>query len=701
MDTCARLNAYISLLGSKSRALESWKLFVNESLIQHDVIMSIDEIVPLAMLQRLVVDFANERYPVNCGVSIGYTILSLLYVLKVKKDSYPLSSFSETLETKIKGIFEALLQTVLKSPYQPIRGIAYIAIVNYLQLTASDDAAAKARDSPFGLSVSGSSSINGMHHSRMNPEDAKSIERYNLILLAKVEDRFIRILAADCNAFASGWKIAALSCLQVLLSLDVHRGNRILKYIEDKGLVGTLIAECSSYLSDSWESVGIKELRLYEAQMSLLLSMSDVQLPAVGARRGVDLLAPLATGTASHRWNLAKHQTVASQLSNKLQANKIHYSLLSLLTKYTKFNAFSDIDAANDEQQEMKNKFEYTNLKEKRSLFEVEVRNQVSLICRDLILYCRRVSILPESKFGTICFNSSFVKGQQPTLTTMDLPLKYLTNCLVDFYQTIDVITFFNQNIDNYEQLSNLQYKSILQNENYQDLNVTQRNQLVLQKLKEKLNFYQLQHDLLMENIETLLVLIVSHAYYYTHSVSYLFTHPLVQPNSPPLLSASTSSTPVTTPFKQLNGTPSMNGSGSLPLQLSDLNANNKSQQQTPQSIFLDKKPTGTQKLMNYFFKSTQHTPSTPISSNSITTQSLSQSQRPQIQTPTSLITSTSTPVLSFDESRDFLTKLRNVFEKEIPSLNKRLFDSILTIPKKSIMIELLMRKLDDLFNKQ
>ncbi|GAM18044.1 hypothetical protein SAMD00019534_012190 [Acytostelium subglobosum LB1] len=778
LETCARLNAFITLLGSKTRALEGWKQFVNDSFLQLDLIMSIDEVIPLELLQRLAMEFFNERYPVACGVSIGYTILTLLSVLKIKKNSYPLNTFNEVLETKIKGIFEGLLQTVLRSPYQPIRGIAYTAIINYLQLTQEEQQQQK--DHPLGSSTNGTTSSIRLGGHPPQADELKSMERYNLILITKVEDRFIRILSADCNSFSSGWKIAALTCLQMLVAADPHRGNRTLRFIEDKGLIGSVVQECARLLGNSWEKVGMRELRVYEAQMSLLLQVSQQQdgvrvlmnnniinclqqchffnhmpteqdtadgiflhllIPALRLLAGLFLLSndrldvhnQISTFVATHS-DLFKvilqdsHQHITTStlsilqltvfiyaqiskhasIEHQVHLNKTHSLLLALLSKYSKTTKSTEVVASSDEEIELKSRQQFNNIvKEKKSLFDVDVKTQITLLCRDILLYCRRVSILSDSKFGTICFTSnvsiSKIGATSGSLPSMDLPLKYLVDSLIDYNQSAELITFLTYNNDNVEQLSNVQYKQILAQDDELYFNITQRNQMVQQKLGQMLAAATMQRSVLVENIESLLLLVVSHAFYYSCSVSYLFTHP-VSTSSPELLSSSQqqrSSTVGTASTTSPRLTSSTHGA----LELSDLSTTPvKRPTATTSSIFQESKaPTfTTQKLMSSvvgYFKGSQNGSDSTMKITQ-TTSPLANSLRymSQMQTPNSLNNPSS--VLSPEESRELLAKLRNIFEMEVPSLNQRLCDSIQSLHEKSVMIELLMRKLQDLLHR-
>eukprot|EP01133_Synstelium_polycarpum_P002894 gene2894-3324_t len=613
VESCARLNTHISLLAAKARALDAWKLFVNDTLLQSDVIASINENVPISLIQRLVGEFANERHPVNSGISLGYTIISLLHILKIKKDSNPLEADDGIIETKIKGIFEGLLQAVARSPYQPIRGIAYIAIVKYLELTQVTAA---------------------------NP--AKPMAKHNLILLAKVEDRFIRILATDCASFAAGWKMAALTCLETLLGVDEHRGARTLGFIEDRGLVASIVAECASVLGSSWESTDTRALRVYECQMSVLLKISQQQdgirvlinnslighlstcvvfsavpgsidhgvLPALllpvlrllasmllMAHERTDVFAQVSSFITSHtdlfklilQDNNAPSMTtlaliqptvyIFAQLARLPKSNqqfiKFHYSLLALLSLYSSRDL--SIPPVDPEHVEMSQKQDYGNFKERASLFTIDVRHRVTMVCRDLIIYCRRVSILPDCKFGSVCFSPNLTSNSDKTIIpSLDMPIRYLYACLDQHTQAVEVIANLTLTLDNVDHLSNLQYKS--------------RTVMAQKMLNEMLEKRYLLRDSLIESIECLLLLIVSHAYYYTRYSSSLATDQL---------SLSTSSPPTTTQA----------------LEMSDLSASTPKKSNN-NNIFRETQatPGTTQRLMSsvysYFKPSSSTTPS-------------------------------------------------------------------------------------------
>ncbi|KAK5575304.1 hypothetical protein RB653_010562 [Dictyostelium firmibasis] len=278
LEECCLINSSIQLYNSKLKALDGWKSFINISLAQNTIeIDTLDESLLLSLLQRIVIDFSNERNPIESTLSIGYTILTILFTLKLKKDNYQLfinsslttnSTDSNVIEQKMKSIFEGLLQTVLKSPHQAIRGISYTCLIQYLDLSSTTPTSPSLSPLSTGSSVENNKNQNeqGYHGNNLNIG----------LIISKIEDKFIRILSSDCNSFSRGWRITAISCMQSILSVDNLCGHRSLMFLQNKGFIINMINDtCSKYLSDNWENIDPKDLHVYKSQMSLLLKISQ------------------------------------------------------------------------------------------------------------------------------------------------------------------------------------------------------------------------------------------------------------------------------------------------------------------------------------------------------------------------------------------------------------------------------------------
>ncbi|EGG25184.1 prespore-specific protein [Cavenderia fasciculata] len=788
LEICARLNATITLVDSKTRALEGWKLFVNEALLQVDTLISMNEMIPLTLLQRLVMEFSNEKYPITCGISLGYTILTLFYVLKMKKDTFQLSNnFNDILESKVKGIFEGLIQTILRSSYQPIRGIAYTCIIKYLTLTHSFD----------------QNKTNDLNGNNTTIHNIKSIEKHNILLLNKVDDRFVRLLISDCSSFSGGWKIAATSCMELLVALDGIRSNKTLRALDDRNAIVSIIGQCTNTLQ-RWEQLDARDLRVYDSQMSLLIRVaqnidgirllmasnivasfsacsflshvpSDLSMSPYASliiplfrllvslfnfpHERVDIYAQVQSLMAEHSdlfkfilqdahppsntsltilqlsvHLLSQNSKLIAQnyQSEKTQAHftRFHSAILSLFGKYSrhlKSKIKEDRDDSNLDEDEIASyqSVDFTNQKEQPTIFDVEMNHLITLICRDIILYCRRVSIIQNSKFGSACFGSTIkstlLSGngtlQNSVLPSLDVPIKYMKECLVSYSKSLEIVEFLKHSIENVDNLSNYQLKQILHDDqSYQDLEVSQRNQMVIKKLTERLAFRHHNSDLLKEVIETLLLVIVTHAYHFTVSVQGLFIHGLMTNAS----SLSNNNNNTTSPLLSSSTFSSSFVSQQQPiLNLNELSNNNNNNNKKQQDIFLnnnnDQQQSSTGKFMSSVFSYLKGVTNNNNNNNNNTNNNnnnnsqvvpynnaaaLNQSSFNNSSFIKSMIQQQQEGELSPVEAKDFLTKLWTSFDTEVPAFHKRLFDCLHNMPNKTLMIELLIKKLQDIFNK-
>ncbi|EGC37926.1 hypothetical protein DICPUDRAFT_149471 [Dictyostelium purpureum] len=814
LEDCCYSNLTYQLVNAKKRALESWKSFVMVSLCQNTIeIEVLDENLLLSLLQRIVTDFANERKPVESCLAIGNTITTILSILKDKKQNYQL--FSQTMsagendiiEQKMKLILEGLLQAVLKSPHYIIRGLSYICLIQYLDLTEQPPAASSSSSSPSSPS------------SLQQQEQIQLINDLNLNLVSKIEDKFIRTLSSDCTSFSRGWRIAALSCLQAILSVDNLCGHRTLLFLQNKGFIINMIVYTSNFLSNDWENIESKDLYVYRSQMSLLLKISQ-QMDGVHIliNNGViktfvdssflnyiptdkisnkfsEILLPILKLFASlclYYGNHSNHsghhndkheiyqdifnflmnhselftiilsdnnkeeeyytyknleilkltcylfskvsfvffkkQSQQDQSKEKARFLRFHYCLTNLLIKYST-NSKKIIEKTipdDKDQEELASKIDFSysaanNIKhhdalnKKKNQFQILIKQMICSITHDLLMYCRKVSILTDQRIGFTCFNSnlnilnfgsSFSRSNQNSmvsnpsgsissnsklLPSLDLAINFLIDNIIQY-------TFYKMDsnqcqklLDNYEQLTYVQYQEILQNSD--TLTPSQRNHMVLNILKQKINDIETQISTIFDNIELLLILIVTHSYYFSNQLGILFQSNQISP----VLSSS-----------------QFNHNNNSKFEISDLNnstiGNKQQQQQTTNrngDVFLQSKPHqngGVLSSVFSIFKSHQENPpkismnQTPAQNQQSLTNSrmvlpLQQSQLSQPHTPPQ-------SELSNQEIDTFLKRLKqSIFDREINQLGGiKLSDAILNrLDKKSTIIDLMLKKLQDL----
>ncbi|KAF2076779.1 hypothetical protein CYY_001906 [Polysphondylium violaceum] len=809
LDECSNWNVSTLLVNSRIRALEGWKAFSNVALLQNSgIVENVDETLLLTLLQRLVVDFSNEKLPIESIFSIGYTILTILYIIGIKKDSIlsPSSSlfslensadnFNENLlEQKIKGIFEGLLSTVLKSPHQSIRGIAYTCISQYLTLS-------NPRSSDNLL----------QNNSNMDENSIKPIEYLNITLLTKIKDKFIKILSSDCNSFTtSGWKITALCCLQSILPLDTLCGHRSLKYLQNKGFIANIINETTSkFLSENWEYIESKDLCVYEAQMSLLLKISQqpdgshilmnnniissiVKSPFLGyiptdqlgdkfssilipilrlfsslclnhddrsnvCQQVYDFILnhsdlfivilqdshPIITSTTLSvlkltvflfsqigDYPLIKKIDQQQQPQQQQKFNRFHYSILNLLMKYSTPKKLIESATPENQEEELllsKNEFivetnssngnnnglnslmkinstgNNNNTTKKKNLFQVLIKEQIFSLSHDLFLYCRKVSILPNSQFGIVCFSSnlsfsSMTTNSAPTgksIPSLDVAIHCLVDNVIHYSQYNSQLASFETLLSQVDQLSNVQCHDILQSGSVDHsideytLSPQQRNDMITTILQQKIKSITIESTLLLENIEILLVLIVTHSFYYCNSITNLFQ----QQN----LNNFTYST-----------------------QMTDLKRNNNTtnnQQQNKNDIFLASQSNQrggnngfVSSMFSLFKGSAIKTPSNNNSNNNNNNSTIISNSSSKYSNPTSLslaalnnnnnsnnLNNIPSSELSPMETNEFLSKLKTcIFDRELSQMGGiRLYDAISTIEKSSL-IQLILKKLKDL----